>query len=120
MKQKHFFTFFYESKSFNMTQFISYVFLFAFIFPLWIQCQSGTFKPAIGRIDSLRYVTQYRMMIEPDCIALCLRYTSPSCYAVSYESFRQECRIITQPIPPNYSPEDLFTNWRSYILTKDF
>ncbi|CAF3324582.1 unnamed protein product [Rotaria socialis] len=102
-----------------MTYFIFCVVLFSFLFPSWIQCQSGAFNPVTGRIDNLTYDLYYRMVSEPDCLALCLKYTSSTCYAVSYESFLQECRIITQPIPSTFIPDQLFLNWRSFILKQD-
>jgi hypothetical protein len=102
-----------------MTYFISIVFLFLFIFPSWIQCQSGTFTPLTGRTDSLDYISYYRMITESDCISVCLQYTSPSCYGISYESFRQECRIITESVPSSFIPNQSFLNWRTYIRKID-
>jgi len=102
-----------------MRYFISTVFLFLFIFPSLIQCQSGTLTPLTGLIDSLDYVSYYRMITEPGCVSVCLQYTSPTCYAISYESFRQECRIITESVPSLFIPNQSFLDWRSYIRIID-
>ncbi|CAF2596818.1 unnamed protein product [Rotaria sp. Silwood2] len=102
-----------------MTYFTFIIFLFSSIYPLLIQCQSGTFTPIAGRIDSFQYEPYSRMISEPDCISVCLQYPSPLCYAISYESFRQECRIITESVPSSFIPNQLFLNWRSYIRIND-
>lgn len=102
-----------------MTVMIYIIFLFVFIFPSLIFCQSGTFSPLTGRIDSLDYVSYYRMITEIDCISVCIGYTSPGCYGISYESFRQECRLITESVPSSFTPNQSFLDWRSYIRTID-
>jgi hypothetical protein len=101
-----------------MTYLISIVFVL--IVPSLIQCQSGTFTPMVGLITSLDQVSYYRMITELGCVTTCIGYTSPSCYAISYESFGQECRIITEPIPSGYTPDQLLHNWRSYIRINDY
>ncbi|CAF1045344.1 unnamed protein product [Rotaria sp. Silwood1] len=102
-----------------MTYFTSIIFLFSFIYPLLIQCQSGTFMPVTGRIDSFNYETYFRMISEPECISICLQYSSPLCYAISYESFRQECRIITESVSSSFIPNQLYLDWQSYIRIND-
>jgi len=102
-----------------MTSCISIVCIFSLIVPSLIQCQSGTFTPIIGRLDSLQYLLYYRMITEPDCISACLQYTSPSCYAISYESYGQQCRIITEFASPSIIPNQSFLNWRTYIRIRD-
>jgi hypothetical protein len=102
-----------------MTYFISIIFLFLFIFPSLIQSQSGTFTPLTGRIDSLNYITYNQMITELGCISACIQSTSPSCYAISYESFDQECRLITQSVPSSFIPNQSFLDWHSYIRTMD-
>lgn len=100
-----------------MTYLICIVFLF--IFPSIIQCQSGTLTPVIGLISSLNQVSYDRMISESGCVSTCLGYTSPLCYAISYESYGQQCRIITEPIPSGYTPDQSLPNWRSYIRIND-
>jgi len=100
-----------------MTYLISIVFLL--IFSSVIRCQSGTLTPTTGLIDSLNQVSYYRMINEIGCVSICLQYASPSCYAISYESYGQECRIITEPVPSSYTPDQSLPNWRSYIRFND-
>lgn len=90
-----------------------------FVFSSLVQCQSGSFTPITGLIDSLNQVLFYRMVTERDCVSICLQYTSPSCYAISYEDFRQECRLITEPVPSSYIPNQSYLNWRSYLRSMD-
>ncbi len=102
-----------------MAYLISIVFLFLFIFPSLIQSQSGTFSPLTGLFDSLQYTSHYRMVTERECVSVCLGYTSPSCYAISYENFRQECRLITQSVPSLSIPNQSYLNWHSYLRIID-
>jgi hypothetical protein len=84
-----------------------------------IQCQSGTFSPLTGRFDSFQYISYYRMVTERECVSVCIQYNSPLCYAISYESFRQECRLITQSVPSSSIPNQSFLDWRSYLRIID-
>jgi hypothetical protein len=118
-KKSYSLTFLYENKTWTMSYFLSIIFLFLCIFPLLIQCQSGTFIPLTGRIDSLDYVSYYRMITESGCVSICLQYSSPSCYGISYENFRQECRIVTESVPSSFIPNQALPNWRSYIRITD-
>lgn len=95
------------------------VFGLCFVFPSLVQCQSGSFTPIKGLIDSLEQVLFYRMVTERDCVSICLQYTSPSCYAISYEDFRQECRLITELVPSSYIPNQSYPNWQSYLRSID-
>ncbi|CAF4995380.1 unnamed protein product, partial [Rotaria sp. Silwood1] len=69
--------------------------------------------PVTGRIDSFNYETYFRMISELECISICLQYSSPLCYAISYESFRQECRIITESVSSSFIPNQLYLDWQS-------
>ena len=89
------------------------------VLPSMVQCRSGSFKPIVGLMDSLDQVSFYRMVTERECVSVCLEYTSPSCYAISYENFRQECRLITESVPSSYVPNQSYLNWRSYIRSID-
>ena len=102
-----------------MAYFISTAFLFLCLFPLLIQSQSGSFTPSTGRIDSLNFISYNRMISEYGCVSLCLQYTSPSCYGISYESYRQECRLITESIPSSFTPNQSLLNWQSYVRIRD-
>ncbi|CAF0734878.1 unnamed protein product [Adineta ricciae] len=87
--------------------------------PTLIQCQSGTFLPLTGRLDAFKYDTVDWMISELGCISICLRQSSPSCNAVCYENFRQECRMIRQSIPSNPYLNQSLHNWRTYIRIED-
>ncbi|CAF1166131.1 unnamed protein product [Rotaria sordida] len=65
------------------------------------------------------YDSYVRMISERDCVSICLQYSSPLCYAISYENFRQECRIITESVSSSSIPNQLYINWRSYIRIDD-
>jgi len=102
-----------------MAYIICNLIFFLCVFPLWIQGQSGSFAPLTGRIDTLDYVSYYRMITERECISKCLQSASPACYGISYESFRQECRLITESVPSTYQPNKSFMNWLSFIRTEN-
>lgn len=102
-----------------MVSYAYLVFLFLFIAPALIQCQSGSFLPLTGRLDSFQYDTVDWMISELGCVSTCIRQHSPSCYAVSYENFRQECRMIIQSIPLKPYLNQSLHNWRTYIRVED-
>ncbi|UJR26917.1 hypothetical protein I4U23_008226 [Adineta vaga] len=102
-----------------MAYYISLVFLFSFISPSLIHCQSGTFLPATGRLDSVTYKKMDWMITELGCVSTCLQQRWPLCYAISYESFRQECRLITQVVPSTLYLNQSFHNWRTYVRVDD-
>lgn len=93
--------------------------VFFFILTSMVQCQSGSFTPTMGLIDSLEQVTYYRMISERGCVSICLQYPSGVCHGISYENFRQECRLITEPIPSTYFSNQSYITWRSYIRSID-
>lgn len=92
---------------------------FFFIFPSMVQCQSGSFTPMMGLIDSLEQEKYYRMISERGCVSICLQYPTGVCYGISYENYRQECRLITEPIPSTTFSNQAYLTWRSYIRSID-
>ncbi|CAF0954749.1 unnamed protein product [Adineta steineri] len=75
--------------------------------------------PLIGLLNTFPYIEHGWMVNEPDCISACIQQTSPLCYGITYESYRQECRLITQFFPNSTIPNQSFLNWRTYIRTID-
>ena len=64
-----------------------------------IESQTGSLFPFSGQFQSLNDDTMYRMISERECVSICIRDRTTPCSGVSYESYRQECRIVRQVIP---------------------
>lgn len=84
-----------------------------------IDAQSGSLLPIVGQFQSLNDDTVFRMISEQDCVALCIRDQSAVCSGISYQSFRQECRISRTVIPSSVITNDSYASWRSFIHTRD-